>query len=276
MTSSGVPRSLARTGEAAAPARSSRVVRHLGADDRSSTRVRIVDAMLRCLARQGLQKTTLDDVARESGLSRATLYRVFPGGREAVTAGVVETEVARLAAALGVVMGAADDLEDVLVAGMVEVASRLSGHQALCYLLEHEPGAVLTHLAFARMDDLLDHAAAFAAPFLARWLEPDEAARAAEWATRIVLSYLLNPAPGVELTEPDGARQLVSSFVLPGIQALRQDAQSSAGHRRAGNPGGGRSRATTPGAAPRGARQARQQASRSISTNHKTMEDAPT
>jgi AcrR family transcriptional regulator len=43
-----------------------KVIHHLGADDRSSTRVRIVDATLACLSRQGLGKTTLDDIARES------------------------------------------------------------------------------------------------------------------------------------------------------------------------------------------------------------------
>ena len=94
-------------------------VHHLGADDRSSTRVRIVDATLRCLARQGLAKTTIDDIAREAKLSRATLYRTFPGGKDAIVAAVVETEVARLFSSLAVVMGEAADLEDVLVAGMV-------------------------------------------------------------------------------------------------------------------------------------------------------------
>ena len=72
------------------------VVRHLGADDRSSTRVRIVDGALRCLARQGIAKTTVDDIARAAGLSRATAYRTFPRGKEGILAAVVETEVARL------------------------------------------------------------------------------------------------------------------------------------------------------------------------------------
>ena len=132
-----------------------RVVRHLGADDRSSTRVRIVDGALRCLARQGVAKTTVDDIAREAGLSRATLYRTFPGGRDAVLGAVVETEAARLTSALAVVMGEAKDLEDVLVAGMVEAARRLRTHAALAYVLTHEPGVILPHLTFAELDRIL-------------------------------------------------------------------------------------------------------------------------
>src|SRR5437764_8400576 len=50
-----------------------------GADDQQA---RIVEATLRCVARWGMAKTTLDDVAREAGLSRATVYRVVPGGKE--------------------------------------------------------------------------------------------------------------------------------------------------------------------------------------------------
>jgi AcrR family transcriptional regulator len=201
--------------------RGGKVLRHLGADDRSSTRVRIVDATLVCLARQGLGKTTVDDIAREAGFSRATLYRTFPGGKEAVIAAVVETEVARLFSALAVVMGEATDLEDVLVAGMVESARRLSGHGALAYLLTHEPDVILPRLIFADMDRILFTAGDFAAPFFARWLSPDQASRAAEWAVRIVLAYSADPAPGTDLSDPEDTRALVRAFVMPGILALR-------------------------------------------------------
>ena len=45
---------------------------------------RIVEATLRCIARWGIAKTTLDDVAREAGCGRATIYRAFPGGKAEV------------------------------------------------------------------------------------------------------------------------------------------------------------------------------------------------
>ena len=134
------------------PAR--RVVRHLGADDRSSQRVRVVDAALRRMATHGLRKTTLDDVAREAGMSRATLYRTFPGGRRRCWRPWSRPRPARFFSGLAVVMGEAHDLEDVLVAGMVEAARRLSGHRALAYLLTHEPEVVSPWMAFGGMDRL--------------------------------------------------------------------------------------------------------------------------
>jgi AcrR family transcriptional regulator len=200
------------------------VVRHLGADDRSSTRVRLVDGALRCLGRQGVAKTTVDDIARAAGLSRATAYRTFPRGKEGILAAVVETEVARLFSSLAVVMGEAGDLEDVLVAGMVESARLLRRHEPLTYLLEHEPGTVLPYVTFGGFDRVMRVASDLAAPFFARWLEPEQASRAAEWAVRIVMAYCSNPSPNADLNDPSDTRALVRTFVLPGILALRLDA----------------------------------------------------
>jgi AcrR family transcriptional regulator len=199
-----------------------KVVRHLGADDRSSTRVRIVDGALRCVAAQGVAKTTVDDIARAASLSRATVYRAFPGGKEAILAAVVETEVARLFSSLAVVLGEAHDLEELLVAGMVEAAHQLRSHQALRYLLAYEPGVILPHLTFAELDAILLSAGDLAAPFFARWLEPEQASRAAEWAVRIVLAYCSDQSSSsADLSDPVQTRALVRAFVLPGILALR-------------------------------------------------------
>ncbi len=183
-------------------------------------RVRIVDATLECLARHGASKTTVDDIARQAGVSRATIYRVFPGGREELLSAVVDTEMARLFSALGVRLGEAPDLTEALVGGIVEASTRIRGHRALAYLVEHEPEMVLGHLAFDESDRLLATASRFAAPFLSRWMSPPEAGRVAEWATRIVLSYAIAPSLCMDLTRPAMARRLVQQFVVPGIRAL--------------------------------------------------------
>ncbi|MBV8950773.1 MAG: helix-turn-helix transcriptional regulator, partial [Actinobacteria bacterium] len=58
-------------------------------------RTRILEATFACIAKFGLAKTTMDDAAREAGLSRATVYRYFPGGRDELVREVVAWEVAR-------------------------------------------------------------------------------------------------------------------------------------------------------------------------------------
>jgi len=148
----------------------------------SPHRDRIIDGALACLARLGTSKTTVEDIARQSGLSRATVYRVFPGGRDELLAAVIDTEAARLFSALGVRLGTARSLPDALAGGIAEASARLRDHAALRYLVEHEPELILGHLAFEDYENLLEVASSFTAPFLARWMRQDEAERVAEWA----------------------------------------------------------------------------------------------
>jgi AcrR family transcriptional regulator len=190
---------------------------------RTTQRVRIADAAMRCIARTGVSKTTLDDVAREAGCSRATVYRTFPGGKEEVIAAAVDTEVARFFSAIAVEMGTAEDLEDAVVAGMVATATAIEEHPALQYVLVHEPGVLLPHLCFARMDGVLERTSRFTAAFLARWLDREGARRLADWAARIVVSYIASPAPGVDLRDEESARRLVSTFVMPGARKLAHE-----------------------------------------------------
>lgn len=184
---------------------------------------RVVDAALRCVCRWGVAKTTLDDVAREASCSRATVYRLFPGGKDGLMQTVAHTEVARFFAALGARMAPAETLEDLLVAAMAEAGRRIVGHKPLQYLLEHEPEAVLPRLAFTEMDQVLRTCSAFAAPYVQRFIpNEDEALRAAEWVVRLVVSYSITPAPGVSLEDEGSVRTLVRNFVLPGLANATQ------------------------------------------------------
>ena len=179
---------------------------------------RVVDAVLRCVARWGVAKTTLDDIARESGLSRATVYRLFPGGKDALLAAVTTSEVSRFMRTVGSRFDEADSLEELLVAGITEAGQHLTTHAALQYLLVHEPETVLPSIAFGAMDAVLQAVSDFTAPYLARYLPAEDAPRAAEWVGRIVISYVSCPADGVDLANEQSVRRLVRAFVLPGLR----------------------------------------------------------
>jgi hypothetical protein len=83
---------------------------------------------------------------------------------------------------------------------------------------------VLPFVTFGGFDQVMRVASDLAAPFFARWLEPEQATRAAEWAVRIVMAYCSDPSPHADLTDPADTRALVRTFVLPGILALRLEA----------------------------------------------------
>ncbi|HEY4408460.1 MAG TPA: TetR/AcrR family transcriptional regulator [Acidimicrobiia bacterium] len=155
---------------------------------------KVVDGALRAIARFGLAKLTVDDVAREAGISRATLYRYFPG-RGAVLGAVVRSEADRLRHGLDAALGEATTLAEALEAVASFGAGAFAGHEALQHLLATEPGAVLPHLCFHGADTLLGVCADRIAPHLCRFMGPLEARRTGEWLARIVLSYGLAPPP---------------------------------------------------------------------------------
>jgi AcrR family transcriptional regulator len=178
---------------------------------------RITDAALRLVARYGLSKLTLDDVAREAGCSRATLYRYYPG-KQAVLEAAVAAEAARLRAGLDAALADVRTLEEALAAAAGFGAREFAGHAALQFLLAHEPGSVLPHLCFAGADRLLAVMSDAVAPHLGRFLPTLSARRAGEWLARIILSYGCTPPD--HLPGPGGEAavlQVVTNYVAPAV-----------------------------------------------------------
>lgn len=178
---------------------------------------RILDAALVAVARWGVTKTTVADVAKLARCSRASVYRAFPGGKDHLFAALGSRELTAFFARTGALVDATDSLADALVVGVVEAARFVAGHDALQYLLEHEPGVVLPVLGFKQVDRLYRAAGIFARPHLARFVGPDEAAWAAEWIGRLVLSFLFTPSPDLDLTDAADASHLVEQFLLPAL-----------------------------------------------------------
>src|SRR6478735_1553511 len=179
------------------------------------TDLRIRDAVLVCVGRFGLAKTTVDDIAREAGCSRATLYRYFDG-KPAILRAAVAAELDRVATAL-IDTGRAEPTFADAVTAVVLGAREVRGHDALQFLLAHEPEAVLGHLAFVPGDRVLVAVGDAIAPAFDRWLSPDACTRTGDWLARLVRAYVLAPLAPVDLTDPAAARAFLAALVLPGL-----------------------------------------------------------
>src|SRR5262245_39461410 len=154
-----------------------------------ATYARIVEGAGECLARWGIAKTTVDDVAREAGVSRATVYRYFSGGKDELVLAVAAYEEGRFFSELAPLLEAAPTLADTLTTAIHAAARHLRDDEVLATLLEHEPEKILPHLAFDRIGPLLYRTTAFLAPYLERFVDRVEVGPIAEWATRLVLSF---------------------------------------------------------------------------------------
>jgi AcrR family transcriptional regulator len=186
----------------------------------TTIRRRAVDATLVCIARHGLSKLTVEDVAREAGCGRASLYREF-GSKRALVAAVVSAETERMVGSVSRAAAAADTLEDAVV-GMLTTAGReVEAHAALQFVAAFEPELLLPHLTFGGADRFLAWTSARLAPCFERFVAPDDAVPTAEWIARVALVLWCSPTASsapVALGDAASVRPFVQQFVLPGIR----------------------------------------------------------
>jgi AcrR family transcriptional regulator len=178
--------------------------------------IRILDAALTCVGRVGLAKTTLDDVAREAGCARATVYRCFPNKQQLLSA-LVAREAGTLRDAVICAAASSETLGAAITTVITTAVDALRGHPALVFISTHEPDVLLPFLAFEREDAVLRTAAALVAPAYTRFLNDVDAARLGEWIARIALSYLFSPSETFDIGDAVHVRALVDDFVLPGF-----------------------------------------------------------
>ena len=177
---------------------------------------RILDAALTCIGRVGLAKTTLDDVAREAGCARATVYRCFPNKQQLLSA-LVAREADALRDAVVSATALSETLGDAITGVITTAVGALRDHPALVFISTHEPEVLLPFLAFEREDAVLRTAAVLVAPAYARFLNDVDATRLGEWIARIALSYLFSPSENFDIGDAGHVRALVDDFVLPGF-----------------------------------------------------------
>jgi AcrR family transcriptional regulator len=186
------------------------------------TRQRIIDATYACVARWGLAKTTVEDAAREAKVSRATVYRTFPGGRDELISATVSWATRQFFVRLFEHVQDAGSLEQVMERGIMFAHRAIVEHDVLQRVMQTEPEKLLPALTVESIR-IRQSIAAFLVPYLsqrgvARGVDPDEAA---DFLARMVLSYI--SAPGRwDLDDPDQVAELVESELLAGVVVAQE------------------------------------------------------
>jgi AcrR family transcriptional regulator len=181
------------------------------------SRQSLLEATLACVARYGLAKTTMEDVGREAGLSRATVYRYFPGGKDQLLAEVVAWQVGAFYGDLTRAVAGQRDFADVLVETLVFAHRAIEEHALLQKILDTEPERLLPMLTTEsnRLLALVKQFLVLAmqrAPLRAG-LDGDAAA---DYLARMLLSHI--GAQGRwDLTDRAEVRKLVETQLLPGL-----------------------------------------------------------
>jgi AcrR family transcriptional regulator len=185
--------------------------------DKTAVRQRILVATYDCVARWGLSKTTVEDAARESGLSRATVYRYFPGGRDELISAVVGWQYAAFFLRLYEEVRDAESLEEVIERGLAFAHRAIREHEVLQRILLTEPDLLLPQLSVesAGTENMI---ASFLVPYLERHplATGVSVPEAADFLARMVLSYIAAPGRW-DLDDPAAVARLVRAELLGGI-----------------------------------------------------------
>ena len=182
-----------------------------------ATKERIVEAAYALVARFGPSRTSIEDVAVAAGVSRATMYRYFPGGRAELIDEVVTYEYRLFFLRLYEAISDAETLEEVIELGLRTAHRAIEDHDVLQMILRTEP-EILEPALRAQSSETRELVAWFLTPYLERHeLAPGvEVAQAADVLARMVLSYV-GAAGRWNLDDPAQLTELVRGELLSGI-----------------------------------------------------------
>jgi len=177
---------------------------------------RVLDAAKSCCERWGFAKVTIDDIAAESGVSRATLYRLFPGGKDVLFDALRVRELEDFFALLASQVETTDNLDDLLVATVVAATRELRADQHLALMMASEPGEALSQLTVAGLPRIIRMATVTLTPLVGSYVPPQTATRLIDVLARLTISYFLAPSDDVDLGDENSAR----NFLRPVIAVL--------------------------------------------------------
>jgi AcrR family transcriptional regulator len=180
-------------------------------------RQRILAATVECLGRYGIAKTTLDDAARAAGVSRATVYRHFPDGKDQLIAEGVSWAVTQFFADLAAAVVSAPDFATMFEQALVHARRAVDEHAVLQKVLETEPERLLPQLSQA-MPEVQVVLRDYLAEQLRRQPLRDgvDPLEAGDWLARMGLSFILAEGRW-DLADTEEVRRLVREELLVAI-----------------------------------------------------------
>ena len=173
----------------------------------------ILDATKQVIERWGVERLTINDVCDAAKISRATLYRTFPGGKEVLLEALRVREAETFFTTLRAHAEGEHTLEDTIVRCMVVATTELRSDRNIALMLAAEPNEVLSQFTVQGVPRIVRVATTFLTPLLEPYLPRREAAQLVEVLARMVISFFLAPSSQYDFTKDHDARAFVRSHV---------------------------------------------------------------
>lgn len=160
----------------------------------------VLDATKLAIEKWGVSRFTVSDVCALSDVSRATVYRMFPGGKEVLLEALHVRSLDEFFTTLLERASGAESLEDLLVRCIVSATTELRADEHLTMMLATEPGSTLMQFTIDGLSRIVRVAASYLAPLVADFLPKREADALVEVLARLVISYFLSPSQHFDFT----------------------------------------------------------------------------
>jgi AcrR family transcriptional regulator len=185
--------------------------------EREETRARILAAARARFRTNGVQKTTMEDVAQAAGTSRQVLYRFFSGRGEIVEAAIVE-RIRELAAVLAEGLDRYPTFAEAMVESSLATIEAARHDDELQGLFENTNGIRLHHVLAGPNAPVADLVEDFWRPWFERARRSGELrgdvddADLVEWIRGVYLMLILR-----DDVDADREREILSRFLLPSL-----------------------------------------------------------
>jgi AcrR family transcriptional regulator len=193
--------------------------------DMDETRTRILDAAYEQFCRMGIQRSTMEDVARRAGVSRITVYRRF-ATKDALVEHVVRREFRRYFDQFLVDIEQADTVADRVVLGFVSSLRAIRHNPLIGGLIAAEPDLLVPSIVNDGGRTL-----ATVRQFVAGQLRREQHANTvsadldadlvAELMVRVSASFLAIPSHVIDLDDDEQLAAVARQFLVPMLGPTR-------------------------------------------------------
>jgi AcrR family transcriptional regulator len=185
------------------------------------TEERILAAAELCMARLGLSRLSMTDVATQAGVSRGAIYLHFADRRALVDA-VLTRAATRFVDSSAEPIGRRRTLVGQVAEAAVFIREHL-GDNVLTLRLPADEESLLAILLTTRLERMVEEWVEFWLPYLVEAEKRGELRsgvdhrQAAEWIVRMMLSFAVMPPVTFDADRPDRVRAFVRAFIVDGL-----------------------------------------------------------
>ncbi|MDX1884165.1 TetR/AcrR family transcriptional regulator [Mycolicibacterium sp. 120270] len=199
-----------------------RVVAELDVHEESDRRDQILAAANQCFTQLGIQRTSVQDVARMANVSRGTVYRYFED-RNILIDAAIEFGAQKFYQEVAAAMAKKATLAE-KVGAMAETHAKILLEHRTRNRLMADDAELMRHM-ISDGDSAVRRTTAFLVPYVREAQERGEVGAgidvtaASEWLARIIYSFsTVNEAQTFDMAKPATVRRYVEKFAINGLR----------------------------------------------------------